>query len=100
MHAGSHGFDQFLNFAAADFLDAQGAGALAQNGVSGLSDFKFHGRHNLHSRTGAVGARMDLNSTLFEDIREGSRHEMKIVKSNKKGTLFASMRLEHEFVAA
>jgi hypothetical protein len=48
VHARSHGFDQFLNFAAAYFRDAHGAGALPQNGVSGLNDFKFHGIHNFH----------------------------------------------------
>ena len=49
VHARSHGFDQFLDFAAAYFRDAQRAGALPQNGVSGLDDFKFHGIHNFRS---------------------------------------------------
>jgi hypothetical protein len=46
MHARSHGFDQFLDFAALNFRNTQRAGALPQNGVSSLDDFKFHGIHN------------------------------------------------------
>jgi hypothetical protein len=50
VHAGSHEFDQFLSVAAAQFRDAQRAGALPQNGISGLNDFKFRGIHNFRSR--------------------------------------------------
>jgi hypothetical protein len=79
VHARSHGFDQFLDFAAAYFLDTQRPGALPQNGVSGLDDFKFHGTHYFRSRADANRALMDFNS-ICKDIRGGHRRKSKIAQ--------------------
>jgi hypothetical protein len=49
VHARAHGFDQFLDFTAADFRNTQWAGLLPQNGISGLDDIKFDGIHNFRS---------------------------------------------------
>jgi hypothetical protein len=54
-----------LNFAAAYFRNAQRAGALPQNGVSCLDDFKFHGIHNFRSRGNAA----PLSWILFQFAR-------------------------------
>jgi len=75
-HARSHGFDQFANFAAADFREAQRSGALPQNRVPSLDDFKFRRFHKDRSRAGANHALLDFIS-IREDIREERRHKMK-----------------------
>jgi hypothetical protein len=76
VHAGSHGIDQFLNFAAAYFRNAQRASALTQNGISSLNNFKFHGIHNFRSRAIVKRALLDFIS-ICEDIREEGRDKMK-----------------------
>jgi hypothetical protein len=82
VHARPHGFDQFLNFAAAYFRDAHGPGALPQNGISGLNDFKFHGSHNFQSCANGIHAAMDF-IPAGEDMREARRDKMKIAKFEK-----------------
>ena len=81
VHGRSHGFDQLLDFAAADFRNAQGAGALPQNGVSGLDDFKFHRTHKFCSQGNGMGRLMDFDSA-YEDKREARRHKMKSKQSH------------------
>jgi len=76
VHARAHGFDQFPDFGTADFREAQRAGALAQNGISNLDDFKFHGIHNGGSQNGARHTLPGCIS-IREDIREERRRKMK-----------------------
>jgi hypothetical protein len=49
MHARAHEFDQLLRFPAANFRNAERAGALPQNRISGLNDFQLREIHNFRS---------------------------------------------------
>jgi hypothetical protein len=41
-HAGAHGLDQFADFLAGNFRRSQSPGALPQDGISSVDDFKVH----------------------------------------------------------
>jgi hypothetical protein len=77
MHAGAHGFHQFLHFPAANFRNAQLPGALPQHRISRLNDFNFHGIRYFRTQTSAWQALLNLISA-FEDIHEESRCKMKL----------------------
>jgi hypothetical protein len=72
VHAVAHRLDQLLDFAAAQFLHAERAGTLPQNGIPCLNDFKFHGIHNFRSQACGMPAILDLIS-IRKNIREAGK---------------------------
>jgi hypothetical protein len=80
VHAGAHRLDQFPDFSAANFRDAQRAGALPKHGIAGLDNFKFCGAHDSCSRAGGMRALLSFVS-FSEDIREGLRDKRKSARA-------------------